>query len=137
MLAASYLLWSLSFVRYYFTEYTVISYPNTFYWLPPYDALEYVQSNLEPERLYVDCITFWESYFFCNPQSPYEVAATRHDEGYGNYYFTINYDTPLEADYVYVVRQENSEFWTALQESELEYQIVEYPYWSVVYSSPD
>ncbi|MGN0168762.1 MAG: ArnT family glycosyltransferase [Acetatifactor sp.] len=136
ILSVCYLIWTASFVRYYFTEYTIMPYPNAFYWLPPYEALEYVQENLEPERLYVDCITFWENYFFCVPQSPYEVAETKHEEGYGKYYFEINYYTPLESTYVYVVRTENSDFWKALQESGLSYNKVEYPHWCVVFFSP-
>jgi len=132
VLASCYLIWSASFMRFYFREYEVSPYPNSLYAIPASAEIQYALDNLEMERLYLDCITIGENYLFFHPESPFEVNGSRHDEGFGKNYFLVNEDTPIEENYVYIVRKENFSFWQRLSSSGLGYTLKEFPYYCVV-----
>lgn len=139
-LACCYLLWTLSFTRYYFTIYSMAenyTYPNSLYFVPTCDAIDYAQANWNPQALYIDCITISEFYKFYYPESPYEIAETTHEDGYGKYHFVVDYYTPLSAGSAYIVRKENRDFFKQLNRLQCEWEIVEFPHYYAIYFTPD
>lgn len=133
-LGTCYLLWSLSFFRYYFNIYTAADiYPNSLYFVPATDAISYAQERLDADNIYIDYLTAKEYYYFYFPFSPYEKVAQEHENGFGRYYFVIDSDTPIDTRNAYIVRQENQEFLSKLTLSGLSYTAIEYPYYYLIY----
>lgn len=124
-----YLLSGISFIKYYFTEYSIAEmtkYPNSLYMVPPNDAIEDARNREDIQDIYIDYIGVSEYLSFYFPISPYEIDRTTHGEpleeyqlkeGYGRYHFVIDTDTPLVADNVYIVHRDNQEFATRIEAS--------------------
>lgn len=130
-LAFSYLLWSLSFFRYYYNVYSVpdlYQYPNSVYFASAEEPISFVENELETEAIYCDYITASIFYVFCNPVSPYEFADKNIDEteSINQHYFEVNYYTPLAPGNAYIVRKENNEFITKLYSSDVEFERWDY-----------
>ena len=139
VLGCCYLLWGFSFLRYYFTMYSVTeiySYPNSLFCVLASDIVDYVEDNLDVNDIYLDYVTVSDYFCIEYPISPYEKKALEHDDGFGNYYFNINYYTPIDEDNAYIVRKENQEFNAAIQNYGNQgnpYNVIEYPYYYLYY----
>ena len=96
VLACSYLLWTASFMNYYFRIYTLADqYPNSLYNVPIKDAVDYVESHANFSTLYMDCTGMSEFYFFYYPVNPSAAASEEHyQNGSHGYEFGIDYATP-------------------------------------------
>lgn len=139
-LSVCYLIWCFSFFRYYFGQYSVAAintYPNSLYFIPIDNAIEYAQNGLNAEQLYIDYVDMDVYHSFYFPNSPYEVKSTRHKDGYGKYHFIINYYTPLQPGNAYIVRTDNQEFFMALNNTSLAWEAVDYPYYKLFYFPKD
>ena len=144
VLSACYLLWTLSFLGYYFSIYSVASTPKytkmhidtvvrALYVAPFSDAIENIKHLPNVNDIYIDCSNTEEYLHFFSPVSPYQIESKRHEEGYGPYHLNINYDTPLETHNVYIVRKENVEFISKIVLSEIPHQRTEYPHYYLYY----
>ena len=135
VLACSYLLWTASFMNYYFRIYTLADqYPNSLYNVPIKDAVDYVESHANFSTLYMDCTGMSEFYFFYYPVNPSAAASEEHyQNGSHGYEFGIDYATPVESSNAYIVRKENLEFINKLNASGLSFQTVEYPHYYLFY----
>lgn len=134
VLACSYLLWTASFMNYYFRIYTLADqYPNSLYNVPINEAVDYVETHAKFTTLYLDCTGMSEFYYFYYPADP----ATRDDDHYikdsHSYEFWIYYKTPVDSSNAYLVRKENREFLEKLSFSGISFQTVEYPHYYLFY----
>ena len=134
VLACSYLLWTASFMNYYFRIYTLADqYPNSLYNVPINEAVDYVETHAKFTTLYLDCTGMSEFYYFYYPADP----ATRDHDHYikdsHSYEFWIYYKTPVDSSNAYLVRKENREFLEKLSFSGISFQTVEYPHYYLFY----
>lgn len=139
-LACGYLLWGLSFARYYFSIYSMAdsyTYPSSLYFVPASDAIDYAKNNWDPQSLYIDNVTMSVYYNLYYPESPYEIVETTHEDGYGMYHFKVDYYTPMNAGSAYIVRKENHEFLDRLNQLHCEREIIEFPHYYAIYFTPD
>ena len=135
VLACSYLLWTASFMNYYFRIYTLADqYPNSLYNVPINEAVDYVETHAKFTTLYLDCTGMSEFYFFYYPVNPSAAASEEHyqNDSHG-YEFWVDYATPVESSNAYIVRKENLEFINKLNASGLSFQTVEYPHYYLFY----
>ncbi|MDE6925497.1 MAG: glycosyltransferase family 39 protein [Acetatifactor sp.] len=137
-LALSYLLWGLSFYRYYYSVYSVhdlYQYPNVVYLAYAEEPISFVENELDTKAIYCDYITATIYYVFCNPISPYEFTDRSVDETecIDRHYFTVNYYTPVASGNAYIVRKENYEFITKLYSSGVEFDRWDYDHYYVFY----
>lgn len=136
-LCACYLVWSLSFFRYYFQVFSMADtyiYPNSLYFTSAEEPFSYAQNQLNVEDIYIDAIGMEEYHCFFNPISPYKKKELQHEDGYGHYHFEINYDTPIEPSNAYIVHKQNNKFIAQLNNSGISFATVEYPYYYLFYS---
>ncbi len=131
-----YAFWTVVFLRYYFTIYSVAdtyTYPNSLYFCPEQEALAETVTFSEEQNVYIDSF-FDEYYYFYYPVSPWykeEVQNAGKPEGERKFCMNVDYNTPVEADSVYMVRKENREFIGKLQSTGLPYETEEFVYYYV------
>lgn len=147
VLAIGYTVWFLAFVRYYFLLYSpaeTVQYPNVLFYVPATEAVDYVHNRLDPQKIYIDCAGAEIYYNFYYPDSPYEVIESHHEveeetwigkNGFGKYYFTIDYLTELLPENAYIVRAENQEFDARINASEYEWHKLEFYKYNLYYST--
>lgn len=132
-LGGAYLLWALSFARYYFGIYEIVSYPNSLYFIPATEAVSFAENELSAETIYIDSMGFQEIQLFFSPISPYEWAGLRTEEGYGRYRFNVNYLTPIAVTDAYLTRKENAEFINTINSFEIPHETIEYENYYLFY----
>jgi len=136
---ACYLLWSLSFTRYYFTIYSIpdiMHIAESLYFEFAGEPVSFVETELQPSEIYCDCKGESVYYFFYKPVSPYRLSETGNpdDSSWENYHFTIDGNTPPHSSgAAYIVRKENQEFLDQLYQSGLEYDTWDYDSYYVIY----
>lgn len=135
ILAYGYVLWIASFMRYYYTIYSVLdlhTYANSFYFADISDIVTYIDENLGDKEIYADCVDVEEFLYFYYPISPYErvpLSAREEDNEIPKHYI-LNASTPLSPSAAYIVRKENQEFISYLNDSGLSCHTVEFsPYY--------
>lgn len=135
ILAYGYVLWIASFMRYYYTIYSVLdlhTYANSFYFADISDIVTYIDENLGDKEIYADCVDVEEFLYFYYPISPYErvpLSAREEDDEIPKHYI-LNASTPLSPSAAYIVRKENQEFISYLNDSGLSCHTVEFsPYY--------
>jgi len=133
VLTGGYLMWSLSFIRFYFNIYEIVSYPNSIYFIPATEAIHFAESELSAETIYIDSIGFHEVQLFFSPISPYEWARIRQEDGYGHYNFMVNEMTPISTADAYLTRKENAEFIKAINDFEIPHETIEYENYYLFY----
>ncbi|MBO5337429.1 MAG: glycosyltransferase family 39 protein [Lachnospiraceae bacterium] len=127
-----YLLWGLSFCRYYFNLYSVVDvYGEHHYSIAPFtEILEAAESKPGVDNIYMDFYTIEEYYLFFYPESPYGLAEKRNKTGLGRYRFVINDETPIDTQSAYIVHRRNYEFIEELGTSGIPYKVEDsYPYY--------
>ena len=137
-LAICYLLWGLSFLRYYFNVYSVpdlYTYPNSLYFALAEEPISFVENELDADSIYCDCVTLSTCYLFYKPVSPYEFSGQSFDdvESLDHHYFEIDYYTPVASGNAYIVRKENNEFITKIHLSDIEFDTWEYGHYYVFF----
>lgn len=135
LLAGGYLLWSVSFISYYFQVYTMTDVcPNYLYSISFKECVDDANAVLDYSDLYVDLVGMKDFFYFYYPASPYD---TQDDEtftdGMHTYHFLTDYSTEITPSSVYVVYKQNNDFLLKLQESGLSWEVMEYPYYYVIY----
>ena len=133
VLCLAYAFWTVVFLRYYFLMYSVAdtyTYPNSLYFCPEREALVRTVENSEEQNVYIDCF-FEEYYHFYYPVSPREKEQAQSAGGGRRLYANVDYNTPVEADSIYMVRRENREFIGKLQSAGLPYVQEEFVYYYV------
>lgn len=128
VLCLAYAFWTVVFLRYYFTMYSVAdtyTYPNSLYFCPEREALIRVAEASEERQVYIDSF-FEEYYYFYYPVSPWEKQ-----EGARSFCMNVDYNTPVEPDSIYMVRKENREFIEKLQTAGLPYETEEFVYYYI------
>lgn len=135
ILTYGYVLWIASFMRYYYTIYSVLdlhTYANSFYFADISDIVTYIDENLGDKEIYADCVDVEEFLYFYYPISPYErvpLSAREEDDEIPKHYI-LNASTPLSPSAAYIVRKENQEFISYLNDSGLSCHTVEFsPYY--------
>lgn len=128
-----YAFWTVVFLRYYFTMYSVAdtyTYPNSLYFIPEKEALERVIVAQDVNAVYID--SFFEEYMlFYYPCSPYEKE-TFDPSGEGRRFcMNVDYNTPLEGAAIYMVRKENQEFIVKLQNAAIPWETEEFTHYYV------
>lgn len=135
ILAYGYVLWIASFMRYYYTIYSVLdlhTYANSFYFADISDIVTYIDENLGDKEIYADCVDVEEFLYFYYPISPYERVplSAREEDGEIPKHYILNASTPLSPSAAYIVRKENQEFISYLNDSGLSCHTVEFsPYY--------
>lgn len=135
VLACSYLLWSMAFLRYYYTMYSMLdlySYANSFYFAVIPDIVTYIDENLPDSELYADCVNVEEFLYFYYPISPYERVplSASEEAGESTPHYIVDGSTPLTPKSAYIVRKENQEFIDHITDSGFTYHAVEFaPYY--------
>lgn len=135
ILAFGYLVWVAAFMRYYYTMYSMLdlyTYANSFYFADISDIVTYIDENLEETELYADCVNTEEFLYFYYPISPYERVprSDLEEEGELPKHYVVDGSTPLLPSTAYIVRRENQEFITHLNDSGFTYHTVEFsPYY--------
>ena len=135
ILAYGYVLWIASFMRYYYTIYSVLdlhTYANSFYFADISDIVTYIDENLGDEEIYADCVDVEEFLYFYYPISPYERVplSAQEEDGEIPKHYILNASTPLSPSAAYIVRKENQEFISYLNDSGLSCHTVEFsPYY--------
>lgn len=138
VLTGGFLLWALSFVRFYFKAYEFVintsMYYNPYYFVPPLEAVRYAETQIHPETIYIDA-ELDEVFLFFDPISPYEWAGTRQEDGdgYGHYKFKVDFKTPISMENAYLALKENGEFIDALKDAGIPYETIEYEYYILFY----
>lgn len=137
-LAFTYLLWGLSFFRYYYFIYSapdLCQYPNSLYCAFDEEPIAFVENELNADAIYLDYISASIFYLFRNPVSPYEFADTGIDDTkcIDRHYFEVNYYTPIAPGNAYIVCKGNNEFITALYVSGAEFDRWDYDHYYVFY----
>ncbi len=132
-LAGGYILWGLSFIRYYFTIYEITIWPNSLYFIPAVEAVEFAESELSVETIYIDSMGFQEVQLFFSPISPYEWTELYREDGYGRYNFELTYLTPISTENAYLVRKENAEFIKTINNFEIPHETIEYENYYLFY----
>ncbi len=124
-----YLLYGISFGKYYFTEYSIAGispYPNSLYMVPANEAITDAMGREDIQDIYMDYIGVSEYFSFYFPRSPLEVQETTHGEplgeyqlkeGYGRYHFVIDNSTPLVPGNAYIVHNGNQAFVARIEAS--------------------
>lgn len=133
VLAGGYLIWAFSFIQFYFHIYKVVIYPHSLYFIPAVEAIEFSESELSVETIYIDAAGFSEVQLFFSPISPYEWTETQCEGGYGRYNFVINGDTDLSTENAYLTRKENAEFIEMINHFEVPHETVEYENYYLFY----
>ena len=136
-----YLLWGLSFLKYYNTIYSVptvqtyATFPSYLYFELAEEPITFVETELQPQEIYCDCVGYGVYYYFYVPISPYEISETGSpdDSDRKNYHYNVEYGTRLSSGNAYIVRKENTEFLDQLQQFDLEYDTWEFKYFYVIY----
>lgn len=129
------MLWIASFMRYYYTIYSVLdlhTYANSFYFADISDIVTYIDENLGDKEIYADCVDVEEFLYFYYPISPYERVplSAREEDGEIPKHYILNASTPLSPSAAYIVRKENQEFISYLNDSGLSCHTVEFsPYY--------
>ena len=144
VLAGGYILWALSFVRFYFYAYEFVvdssMHLNPYYFVPPVEAISFAEAELSPETIYIDT-ELSEILLFFSPISPYEWTEIRNadadGDGYGHYRFNVEGDTPISTQNVYIARKENTEFISAINSFEVPHETLEYRYYYMFYFTVD
>lgn len=131
LLGCCYLLYTGMFLQYYFTVYSPAEEIPQF--VPANDAIEYAQSQPDIRDIYIDYSAVSEFYRLYFPESPYAVAETAHEDGYGRYHFSITTDTPLGSGNAYIVLKSHSALLTYLNSSGHTWRVIEYPYHYLFY----
>ena len=133
VVCAGYTVWTVAFLRYYFTMYSVADmypYPNSMYFAREEDALDRLIKAEDVKTVYIDC--FIEEYlYFYYPVSPYEKDKADPTGGMRQFFTNVNYYTPIERASIYMVRKENRDFIMQLQNSGLPYESEEFSYYYV------
>lgn len=124
-LGLAYLLSTALFLQYYFTSYSPAETIPQF--VPADEAVEYALSQPDICDIYLDYAGVSEFYTAFFPESPYTVAETTHEDGYGRLHFSITTETPLHPGNAYIVLKNNEALLTYLNNSEYTWQIKEYP----------
>lgn len=137
-LVTFYLLWGLSFIRYYFAVYSIPSltrYTDFLYFALAEEPVTFVETELQPREIYCDCAGIGTYYYFYVPVSPYRLSETGYPDNndWENYHFQVTYETPISSGNAYIVRKENSEFINRLYQSNIKYDSWEYEYYYVFY----
>lgn len=133
VLAGGYMLWALSFIRYYFAIYEIVLYPQSLYFIPAAEAISFAESELPAETIYIDSMGFQEVQLFFSPISPYEWTKLRQEDGYGRYNFAVDYETPVSTSGAYLVRKENAEFIKTIDNFEIPHETIEYENYYLFY----
>ncbi|MCI9336536.1 MAG: hypothetical protein HFH93_03165 [Lachnospiraceae bacterium] len=123
-LGAAYLVSSVLFIRYYFVSYSPAQTIPQF--VPACEAIEYARSKPDVRDIYIDYSGVSEFYTAFFPQSPYAIAETAHEDGFGNLHFSVTAETPLNPKSAYIVLKNNQAFLDCLKESGITWEIVEY-----------
>ena len=96
------------------------------------DIVTYIDENLGDKEIYADCVDVEEFLYFYYPISPYErvpLSAREEDDEIPKHYI-LNASTPLSPSAAYIVRKENQEFISYLNDSGLSCHTVEFsPYY--------
>lgn len=133
ILSACYLLWGLSFCRYYFGIYTLTDAYTSLY-IPPYVEVVADAHNLESAQdIYIDSHGKMEYFYFFYPESPYEVSFDRSTKEQGRYHFEIDSDTPIETGNAYIISRKNDSFINRLMVSGMDYERVDYECYYLFY----
>ncbi len=137
-LISCYLLWSLSFIRYYYTMYSVPAMTHHTEFLScalAEEPIAFVEKELQPRDIYFQCAGTAVYYFFYAPVSPFQLQETGapDNDTWGNHHFTVDGDTPVSSGNAYIVRKENYEFLDRLYQCGLQYDLWEYGYYYVIY----
>ncbi|MCI8542778.1 MAG: glycosyltransferase family 39 protein [Lachnospiraceae bacterium] len=124
-LSLVYLFCAVMFIRYYFTSYSPAETIPQF--VPANEAVEYAGSRPDIRDIYLDYAGVSEFYTAFFPESPYTVAETTHEDGYGRMHFSITTDTVLLPGNAYIVLKNNQAILTYLNDSGYDWHIEEYP----------
>lgn len=130
-----YMIWTAVFIRYYFGVYSVAyahPYPyfQFLYFIPDREALAYVIERQDVDRMYIDGLNEEYLYFYY-PCSPYEKENADPTGAERELCMEVDYYTPLESATIYMVRKENREFITKIQNAGMPYETREYTYYYV------
>ncbi len=139
-LTGGYVLWALSFIRFYFKVYALVvntaMYLNPYYFAPPLEAVRFAETQLHSDLIYVDS-ELQETLLFCDPVSPYEWAESQKEDdtgyGYGHYRFNVNFETPISPDNAYIALKENIEFITEINKFDMPHETLDYGYYYLFY----
>lgn len=96
------------------------------------DIVTYIDENLGDKEIYADCVDVEEFLYFYYPISPYERVplSAREEDGEIPKHYILNASTPLSPSAAYIVRKENQEFISYLNDSGLSCHTVEFsPYY--------
>ena len=133
ILGACYLLWGLSFCRYYFTLYSLTGDYKGLY-VPTFEeAVADAVGQSQIQDIYIDCHGMSEYLYFFYPKSPYELVAQKHENGYGRYHFTLDSDTEIDTKDAYIVNKENESFVKKMVLSGTDYERIEYEHYYLFY----
>lgn len=135
VLTGGYLLWALSFIRFYFHVYEIVIYPHSMYFIPAVEALAFSESELSAETIYIDSMGVPEFQLFFSPISPYQWIETQCDDGYGRYNFVVNSETAISVENAYLTRKENAEFIEMINHFEIPHETIEYENYYLFYFS--
>ena len=131
-LGAAYVLCSVLFIRYYFTSYSPAETIPQF--VPDCEAVIYARSLPGIDDIYLDYSGVSEFYTAFFPRSPYLIAETAHEDGFGNLHFAITAQTPINPENAYLVLKNNGAFLDALNGSGYSWEIAEYSAHYLYYS---
>lgn len=135
LLAGSYFLWGISFCSFYFRVYTMTDVcPNYLYSISFKECIDDANAVLDYSDLYVDLVGMKDFFYFYYPASPYDTQdGETFTDGIHTYHFLTDYSTEIAPSSVYVVYKQNNDFMLKLRESGLSWQVMEYPYYYVIY----
>ena len=134
-LGIAYLLSAAMFIGYYFTSYSPAEAIPQF--VPANDAIEYAKSLPDIREIYMDYANVGEFYTLFFPESPYTIAETAHQEGYGRLHFRITEDTAFAPGNAYIILKNHTALRSRIEGAGYPWQIVEYPYHCLYYAEPE
>ncbi len=123
------------FIGYYFTSYSPAEAIPQF--VPANDAIEYAKSLPDIREIYMDYSDVDEFYTLFFPESPYTIAETAHQEGYGRLHFRITEDTAFAPGNAYIILKNHTALRSRIEGAGYPWQIVEYPYHCLYYAEPE
>lgn len=134
-LGVVYLLSAAMFIGYYFTSYSPAETIPQF--APANDAIEYARSQPNIREIYLDYAGVGEFYTLFFPESPYVIAQTAREDGYGKLHFRIGEDTTFLPGNAYIILKNNTALRSCIEDTGYPWQIVEYPYHCLYYAEPE